>query len=79
MQESLLKLLIEPKLMRILNAILDEKDELFTLQKIASKSNVANATTFRLMKRLLKAGVVKQVKIGKLKLYKADEKIKGLK
>ena len=61
--------LVEPKVKRIVDVLLKNKDKLYHLKQLAAEARVPHATTFRVMKKLVKLNYVSVVKIGKLKLY----------
>ncbi len=67
---ELLKGLIDPKLLKILQLFLDNKSKYFHLTDIAHKAGVPPSSTFRLMKKLLSLGFVEYSQTGKLKIYK---------
>lgn len=66
---SILKQLLEPKLLRILKVLIAGRAQYFHLQKISSDAKVPLASTFRIVKKLVKIGLVKVIKVGKMKLY----------
>jgi len=72
---SKIGLVIEPKLLRIIQLFLNKEDEIFNLQKISSESKVPLGSTFRLMKKITKTGLVETIPIGKTKLYRTNKKI----
>lgn len=67
--------LVDPKISRILQVLLKNKEEQFHLKKISNESKVPLATTFRIVQKLVNLNVLTQVKIDKFKLYRlADNK-----
>lgn len=67
---SVFKELVDPKIVRILELLLNNKSKHFHLQKIASDAKVPLASTFRIVRRLVFLGIVEQTVIGKMKIYK---------
>ncbi len=62
--------LIDPKTLKILKVLSQNSSQHFNIQKLSYDSKVPIATTFRIVKKLLKEGVVGQIMIHKTKLYK---------
>lgn len=62
--------LIEPKLRSILLVLIKKDSELFHLSKLSSESKVPLSTVFRIMKNLIKLGMIEQTIVGKTKLFK---------
>ena len=65
----LLKELIDPKIIRIIELFLDDKTKSFHLTDISSKSKVPPATTYRLIKKLVGLQLIEFSFTGKLKIY----------
>jgi Mn-dependent DtxR family transcriptional regulator len=72
---SKIGLVIEPKLLRIIQLFLNKEDEIFNLQKISSEAKVPLGSTFRLMKKITKTDLVETIPVGKTKLYRTNKKI----
>ena len=74
-----IKALIDPKIYKILRLFLDNKDELFNLNVISSKTKVPIASTFRIVNKILRLNIISIVKVGRTKLYKLNKNsaIKG--
>lgn len=70
---SIFRLLIDKKVLRILDLFLKNKTKYFHLMKISKEANVPIATTFRIINRLVSINVVEQIKIDKIKIYKFTE------
>jgi DNA-binding IclR family transcriptional regulator len=68
----LLAKLLDKKILAIIRTMLD--DDFFHIQQIAEKSGVPASTTFRLVNKLAKQGILKVKTIGKFKLYTLTEK-----
>ncbi len=71
---SNLGLLIEPKLLKLVQLFLKNKEELYTLDLISKTTKVPIGSTFRLMKKLVDTGIVDVITVGKTKLYKTNKK-----
>lgn len=76
MQESIIiQELFDKKILNILNVFFDDKENEFYLREIAKLGGVAPATTFRIINKLLKLGIIDVIKIKKIKLYKLSDNI----
>ena len=73
------KELIDVKIIRILHSFNQHKDKFFHLQKLSRTSNVPMSTTFRIVNKLVKLGLVEVIVIDKTKLYKISKKAERLK
>ena len=72
---SIVEELIDAKIVKIFHVLSTNQGKYFHLQKISRVSNVPMSTTFRIVKRLIKTGLVEQMNIDKTKLYRiADNK-----
>ena len=69
----LLKELIDPKIIRIIELFLYNKAQSFHLTDISSKSKVPPATTYRLIKKLVRLQLIKFSVTGKLKIYRYND------
>jgi DNA-binding IclR family transcriptional regulator len=67
---SILRNLIDPKVLRILDLFSKNTSKLYHLKKISLDSNVPLGTTFRIVNKLVKLNVLEIVAVNKLKLYK---------
>ncbi len=70
---NVLESLFDSKILKIVRLFLNEKDNQFYLREISNKVKVPVATTFRIVKKLLKLGLIQEIKIKKFKLYKLKE------
>lgn len=72
--------LVDPKIKRILQLLLDHKSRHFHLQQISIEAHVSLSTTFRIIKKLVKLQFIDTTTIGKFKIYRIadNEKTKGL-
>jgi len=62
--------LVDKKIKNILNVFIKNKDELFHLKKISEESDVPIASSFRIIKRLVRLGFITTIRINKFKVYK---------
>ena len=65
--------LIDKKIVKIIRFLIKSKGKLLHLQQISKGSGVSIGTVFRIVPKLLKAGVIGQVNVGKIKLYKIED------
>jgi len=77
---EILKQLFDKKILRIIDVFLQNKDKQFYLRELGRAANVSPATTYRIIGKLVKAGIVEEINISKFKVYKIiiNEKTKGL-
>ncbi|RMF56081.1 hypothetical protein D6745_00380 [Candidatus Woesearchaeota archaeon] len=66
---ELLSNLFDRKKLSILKVFFDEPEHQFYLREVAKKSGIPVATTYRFVKQLLQAGIIKQIMVNKFKLY----------
>ena len=72
---SVFEELIDPKIVKVFHVLSANKGKYFHLQKISRTANVPISTTFRIVKKLVKIGLIDQINIDKTKLYRiADNK-----
>jgi len=62
--------LFDKKILDILNTIINDKTGGMYLGELSKAANVAPATTYRIINKLVKLELIEEVKIKKLKLYK---------
>ena len=79
--QSIFSSIIDKKLLSILKVFLNHPENLYHLQKVSIDAKIPLGTTFRLVNKLAKAGIIKITVVGKLKLYSLgnDEKLELLK
>ena len=77
---DILKQLFDKKILRIIDVFLQNKDKQFYLRELGRAANVSPATTYRILGKLVKAGITEEIKISKFKVYKIiiNEKTRGL-
>ena len=77
---DILKQLFDKKILRIIDVFLQNKDKQFYLRELSREASVSPATTYRIIGKLVKAGIIEEIKISKFKVYKIiiSEKTKGL-
>jgi len=73
---EILSALFDNKILAVLAVLVNDSSEGLYLREISKYANISDATTFRIIKKLVQVGIVEQKKIKKLKLYrfKNDEK-----
>ncbi|HLD06587.1 MAG TPA: hypothetical protein VJC16_03580 [Candidatus Nanoarchaeia archaeon] len=62
--------LIDPKVYRILQVFLANRERLYHLHSVSQEAKVPVSTTFRVVNRLLKLKLITIVPVGKMKLYR---------
>jgi predicted DNA-binding transcriptional regulator len=67
--KNILEEFFDKKELAILKVFLFEENDKFYLREVAKKSKVPNATTFRIVAKLKKIGIVEETLIKKTKLY----------
>jgi len=77
---DILKQLFDKKILRIIDVFLQNKDKQFYLRELGRAADVSPATTYRIIGKLVKAGIVEEINISKFKVYRIiiNEKTKGL-
>jgi DNA-binding IclR family transcriptional regulator len=67
---SVVRNLIDPKVLRILDLFSKNTSKIYHLKKISIDSNVPLGTTFRIVNKLVKLNVLEVISVNKMKLYK---------
>ncbi len=77
---DILKQLFDKKILRIIHVFSQNKNKQFYLRELSRAANVSPATTYRIIGKLVKAGIIEEIKISKFKVYKIiiNEKTKGI-
>lgn len=70
---EVLKSLFDNKRIRIINALLYERNKQFYLRELSKVSNVSLATTYRILNQLVKLNIVKIIAVSKFKLYQIND------
>ena len=75
--------LLDDKVVKILLVLSKHKSKFYHITQLAQDAKVPTATTFRIIRQLLKAGTITMSKVGKFKIYKYNDtednnKIMGL-
>lgn len=70
---SVFEELIDSKILKVIKFLLKSKGKLLHLQQISKGSKVSMGTVFRIIPKLVKIGVVKQISVGKIKLYQVGD------
>ncbi|MFH1642178.1 MAG: hypothetical protein ABIC04_04725 [Nanoarchaeota archaeon] len=72
MEKSALAGIIDVKIEKILRMFFNNKEQLFHINKISKDTKVPVATTFRIIKKLVKLDLISYITIGKFKVYKLN-------
>jgi DNA-binding transcriptional ArsR family regulator len=64
---------IDPKVIKILRFLALHREDYFLLQMISMGTNVPGASTFRIINKLKKEGIIEIKLMGKLKAYKLKD------
>jgi len=70
---NLLEELFDKKKLSILKFFLQNKDKEFYLRELSKETSIPIATTYRIVRKLVKLEILKEIKIKKFKLYKINE------
>jgi sugar-specific transcriptional regulator TrmB len=70
---SVLKDLLDEKVIRIMNLFIDNPSRQLYLSEISNLSKINVSTTFRVLNRLANQGFLKVVLIGKVKMYQLEK------
>ena len=62
--------LLDPKISRILKAVLATPDEIFHLSKISHVSKVPMGTSFRIVNKLVRISILESIPVGKIRIYR---------
>ncbi len=78
---SLLKGIIDDKILKIIQLFMTHPNELYHINKVAEETVIPVSTTFRIMKKLVKLGIIQYRTISKFKVYHLanNDKTKKLK
>jgi len=74
---NVLRELIDSKVAKILDIFIVNKLKFFHLSMISKKSKVPVSSTFRIINSLVNLGVLEQMKVGKMKIYRLAENEKA--
>ena len=75
---DILRKLFDEKIVTILNMFLDNAQESFSLTQISENSGVNNATTLRILNKLIDQNIVELKTVGKSKVYRLKPSQKTL-
>jgi len=70
---ELMEQMLDPKMVRVIRIFLKDPKKQYYLREAAKDSGVPLSTTFRIMQKLLKLKIVRQIKISKFKVYQYEE------
>jgi len=65
--------LLDPQLLKILKHFINNNDQTFYLREVAKRTRVPPATTYRIIKQLLKLELLKETRVKKFKFYSLNE------
>jgi len=72
--KSLIVALVDKKLFNVLEVFFENPKERFYLKQISKATGVSNTSTYRIVKRLCRLGILREEVIGPTKLYYISEK-----
>jgi len=72
--KSLIVGLVDKKLLGVLEVFFENPKEKFYLKQISNVTGVSNTSTYRIVKRLCKMGILREEIVGPTKLYLISEK-----
>jgi hypothetical protein len=75
---EVLRKLFDEKIIMTLNLFLDSPQESFSLTQISAKSGVNNATTIRILNKLIAQSIIELINVGKSKVYRLKQSQKTL-
>ncbi len=71
-ERVILEGLIDKKVEAVLRLFFRHRNELFHINKVSDGSGVPLATAFRIVKKLVKLGIIAPIEVGKFKVYKLN-------
>ena len=74
---SILRELIDSKVAKILDIFIVNKSKFFHLSMVSKSSKVPVSSTFRIINSLVNLGILEQMKVGKMKIYRLAENEKA--
>lgn len=69
-EENILDSLMDKKLLKILKAFIDNPGNEYYLRELAKKTRIPVTSTLRIVRQLVKLGIVDEMRIKQIKLYK---------
>ena len=77
---SIFRQLINGKVLKILDLLLQNKDKLYHLNKISDETKVPLGSTFRLVNQLVSLELLDVIVVGKMKIYRIadNEKVREI-
>ncbi|MBT3297652.1 hypothetical protein HN385_01910 [archaeon] len=74
---NLLDGLVEKKTLAILKTLSNNQNQIYNLNYLSTQSKVSISSTFRIVKKLCKSKFIKEIRIGKTKLYQFSKNNKS--
>jgi DNA-binding MarR family transcriptional regulator len=71
--KSLLTNIFDEKIVHVIEALLSQETDFFSIRELADKANVTISTTFRIVQSLEKVGFVKKVQRGRIKFFQLQK------
>jgi predicted transcriptional regulator len=71
--KSLLSEVFDKKVVEVIESLLSQETDFFSIREIAEKANVTVSTTFRIVQSLEKVGFVKKVQRGRIKFFQIQK------
>ena len=72
-ENEFLRELFDPKLMKLIEIFISEKNKELYLRELSKRANVSGASTFRILNKLCKTGLIKVKQIKKFKFYQWEQ------
>ena len=77
--KSLLTEVFDEKIVNVIEALLSQETDFFSIRELADKADVTISTTFRIVRSLEKVGFVKKVQRGRIKFFQIQKVAKAYK
>jgi DNA-binding transcriptional regulator YhcF (GntR family) len=75
--KNLLAEVFDKKVVNVIESLLSQETEFFSIRELADKANVTVSTTFRIVRSLEKVGFVKKVQRGRIKFFQIQKSAKS--
>ena len=77
--QKLLETVFDEKIIGVINALLSQDTDFFSIREISEKTDVTVSTTFRIVQSLETVGFVKKIKRGRIKFFQIQKTSKSYK
>ncbi|MBT3583156.1 helix-turn-helix domain-containing protein [Candidatus Woesearchaeota archaeon] len=77
--QKLLETVFDEKIIGVINALLNQDTDFFSIREISEKADVTVSTTFRIVQSLEAVGFVKKIKRGRIKFFQIQKASKSYK